>query len=78
MLLQNLDDEEAVLIVANTFDHGSILNEVNYNPSFNPLDKHVEAVEKVEKSYEALLKRRTGEDRIVSSHLRVFPHRNSN
>ncbi|KYH04547.1 transcriptional regulator [Chryseobacterium cucumeris] len=37
--IENMDEEQAVNIIANTFDNGSILNGINHNPSFHPIDK---------------------------------------
>lgn len=55
--IKNLDDEGAINIVANTFTEGAAAYapDQNYQCTFNPLDKYVEAVEKIEKLYEALL-----------------------
>ncbi len=36
---QNFDEEQAVNIIANTFDNGAMLNGINYNPTFHPMDK---------------------------------------
>jgi transcriptional regulator with XRE-family HTH domain len=55
--ITDLDDDGAVNIVSNTFsfqDEASATQ--NYNCNFNPMDKYVEAVDKIEKLYEALLK----------------------
>ncbi|WP_241280192.1 helix-turn-helix transcriptional regulator [Chryseobacterium cucumeris] len=38
-VIENMDEEQAVNIIANTFDNGSILNGINHNPSFHPIDK---------------------------------------
>jgi transcriptional regulator with XRE-family HTH domain len=51
--IKNLDDETAINFIANTFNDGS--PGINYKCNFNPLDKYVEAIEKNEKLYEALL-----------------------
>ncbi|MCX6319170.1 MAG: XRE family transcriptional regulator [Bacteroidetes bacterium] len=52
--LKNFDSEAAISYI-NTF-HDTSKVDFNYHCSFNPLDKFVEAVEKNEKLYEALLK----------------------
>jgi hypothetical protein len=52
--IKNFDEEAAVSYI-NTF-HDSSKGDFNYQCNFNPLDKFVEAVEKNEKLYEALLK----------------------
>jgi transcriptional regulator with XRE-family HTH domain len=50
--IKNFDEEAAINNIACNFnDHAS----VNYKPTFNPFDKFVEAVEKIERLYEALL-----------------------
>ena len=36
--IQNFDEEQAVNIIANTFDNGSILDGINHNPTFHPID----------------------------------------
>ena len=54
--IKNLSEEQAVNIIANTFNDSSILNGINYNPTFHPVDKLVEALEENKKLYTALLK----------------------
>jgi hypothetical protein len=53
---ENFDEEQAVNIIANTFDNGSILNGINYNPTFNPIDKLVTLHEEKIALYERMLK----------------------
>jgi transcriptional regulator with XRE-family HTH domain len=45
--IKNFDEEAAISIVANTFNENAILNGINYNPSFNPVDKVVELYERM-------------------------------
>lgn len=52
--IKNFDAEAAVSYI-NTFNDNS-KGDFNYQCNFNPLDKYVEAVEKTERLYEALLK----------------------
>ena len=54
----NMTDDQAVNIVANTFDNGSILNGVNQNPTFNvnPLEKLIQLHEEKIALYERMLK----------------------
>lgn len=54
--IKNFDEEMAVNIISNTFNDGSILNGINYNPTFNPVNKLVEALDENKKLYERLLK----------------------
>lgn len=54
--IQNFDEEQAVNIIANTFDNGSILNGVNYNPTFHPIDKLIQLHEEKIALYERMLK----------------------
>jgi transcriptional regulator with XRE-family HTH domain len=54
--IKNFSEEAAVNIIANTFQDESVAYAYNYKCTFNPLDKYIEAVEKNEKLYEALLK----------------------
>jgi len=54
--IKNFDEEQAVNIISNTFNDNAILNGVNYNPTFNPIDKLVDALEENKKLYDALLK----------------------
>jgi transcriptional regulator with XRE-family HTH domain len=54
--IKNFDEEMAVNIISNTFNDGSILNGINYNPTFNPINKLVEAFDENKKLYERLLK----------------------
>lgn len=51
--IKNFNDEATFNIVANNYhDHSSSLN---YYPTFNPLDKLIEALEENKKLYERLL-----------------------
>jgi transcriptional regulator with XRE-family HTH domain len=56
--IKNFDDESGLNIVANTFTDCKETAFVSgiYSPTFNPLDKLIEAMEKNEKLHEALLK----------------------
>ena len=53
---QNFDEEQAVNIIANTFDNGSILNGINHNPTFHPIDKILQLHEEKIALYERMLK----------------------
>ncbi len=55
---QNMTDDQAVNIVANTFsfDNGSIFNAHNTNPVFNPLDALLRLHEEKIALYERMLK----------------------
>jgi transcriptional regulator with XRE-family HTH domain len=52
----NFDEEQAVNIISNTFDNGSILNGINYNPTFQPIGKIIELHEEKIALYERMLK----------------------
>ena len=52
--IKNFDESAAVNIISNTFHNTNGL--INYNPTFNPLDKYVEAMEENKKLYQDLLK----------------------
>jgi transcriptional regulator with XRE-family HTH domain len=54
--IKNFDEEQAVNIISNTFNDSSILNGINYNPTFNPIDKWMEALDENKRLYAALLK----------------------
>src|SRR5438105_800129 len=54
-VIKNFSKETVLQIISNTFNDHSILNGINYNPTFNPLDKYVEAMEENKKLYERLL-----------------------
>jgi transcriptional regulator with XRE-family HTH domain len=45
--IKNFDEEAAVNIIANTFNEHSTLNGINYYPTFNPIDKVVELLERM-------------------------------
>lgn len=54
--IKNFDEQSTINIIANTvtnYDNGSLLN---YQPTFNPLEKYIETMEENKKLYEALLK----------------------
>jgi transcriptional regulator with XRE-family HTH domain len=53
---QNFDEEQAVNIIANTFDNGSILNGINHNSTFHPIEKLVQLHEEKIALYERMLK----------------------
>jgi len=53
---QNFDEEQAVNIIANTFDNGSILNGINHNPTFHPIDRLIQLHEEKIALYERMLK----------------------
>lgn len=53
---QNFDEEQAINIIANTFDNGSILNGINHNPTFHPIDKLIQLHEEKIALYERMLK----------------------
>ncbi|PQA92472.1 transcriptional regulator [Chryseobacterium shigense] len=54
--IENLDEEQAVNIIANTFDNGAMLNGINYNPTFHPMDKLLQLHEEKIALYERMLK----------------------
>jgi transcriptional regulator with XRE-family HTH domain len=53
--IKNFSDEAILNIISNTFNDNSMLNAVNIQPTFNPLDKVVTLFEEKEKLYERLL-----------------------
>jgi transcriptional regulator with XRE-family HTH domain len=63
--IKNFDEDSAINIISNTVNNsdtakgdisGASGSGTNYQCTFNPLDRYVEAMEKNEKLYEALLK----------------------
>ena len=56
--LKNFDEEQAVNIIASTFQNSTMLNANNFkdfNCTFNPLDKLMEIIEENKQLYERLL-----------------------
>lgn len=55
--IKNFSEEAAVNIISNTFTNNQQAAGymVNHNPTFNPLDKYVEAIEENKRLYERLL-----------------------
>jgi len=53
--IKNFDENAAIQIISNTFHDHSILNGINYNPTFNPIEKWMELLEENKKLYERLL-----------------------
>ena len=51
--IKNFDEEKAINIISNTFHDTNGL--INYNPTFNTMDRWVEALEENKKLYERLL-----------------------
>lgn len=43
--IQNFDEEQTVNIIANTFNDNSMLNAINHNPTFHPIDKLIQLYE---------------------------------
>ena len=56
--IKNFDEETAINNIQNNYDNSTVHAgpTVNYNCTFNPLDKWVEALEENKKLYERLLK----------------------
>ena len=54
--IRNFDEEQAVNIIANTFNDSSMLNAVNNNPTFDRLDKLIQLHEEKIALYERMLK----------------------
>jgi transcriptional regulator with XRE-family HTH domain len=54
--IANFDEEKTIYNIQNNYDGSSSNYSGLYHCTFNPIDKYVEAVEKNEKLYEALLK----------------------
>lgn len=54
--IQNFDEEQAVNIIANTFNDNAMLNAVNHNPTFHPIDKLIQLHEEKIALYERMLK----------------------
>lgn len=48
--IKNFDEEQAVQIISNTFNDSSVLNGINYYPTFNPIEKIVELYDALVKS----------------------------
>ncbi len=56
--IENFDEEKAVNIISNTFtdnNYSAVGYVEHYNPTFNPLEKYMEAVEEIKNLYERLL-----------------------
>jgi len=54
--IKKFDEEKAVHIISNTFNDSSILNGINYNPTFNPMDRWLAALDANKALYEQLIK----------------------
>lgn len=54
--IQNFDEEQTVNIIANTFNDNSMLNAINHNPTFHPIDKLIQLHEEKIALYERMLK----------------------
>jgi hypothetical protein len=48
-----------VQIISNTFNDSSVLNGINYYPTFNPIDKVVQLYDEKIELYERMLKDKT-------------------
>ena len=60
--IKNFDEESVIYNIQNNYEgaettnHGTVGSNNNYNCTFNPIDKWVEAIEENKKLYEELLK----------------------
>ena len=54
--IKNFDEEDVINIIHNTFNDNSILNAINHECTFNPLDKVIQLYDEKMKLYERLLK----------------------
>ena len=54
--IQNFDEEQAINIISNTFDNGSIGYQKNDNCTFHPIDKLLQLHEENSTLYERMLK----------------------
>lgn len=45
--IESFDEDAAISIISNTFNDHATLNGINYNPTFNPLDKIIELYERM-------------------------------
>lgn len=73
--IQNFEEDQAVNIIANTFDNGSILNGINHNPSFHPIDRLIQLHEEKIALYERMLKEK---DEMISRLERLLGSKNGN
>jgi len=53
--IKNFDEEKAVQIISNTFNDSSVLNGINYYPTFNAVDKVVELYERMLKEKDEMI-----------------------
>lgn len=53
--IKNFDEEQAVNIIANTFESGSIGYQQNYNPTFHPIEKIIQLHDEKIALYERML-----------------------
>jgi len=54
--IRNFDEDAAINIIHNTFNDSSILNAINHNCTFNPIDKIVQLYNEKVELYERMLK----------------------
>lgn len=54
--IQNFDEEQAVNIIANTFNDSAMLNAINHNPTFYPIEEIRKLHEEKIALYERMLK----------------------
>jgi transcriptional regulator with XRE-family HTH domain len=57
--IKNFDEEKAVQIISNTFNDSSVLNGINYYPTFNPIEKVIQLYDEKIVLYERMLKDKT-------------------
>ena len=54
--IRNFDEDRALMIISNTFQSGSMLNAINNNPVFHPIDQVMKLHEERIALYERMLK----------------------
>ena len=55
--IENFDEDAAIQIISNTFNDNAVLNGINYNPTFNPVDRVVELYERMLKKKDQEIER---------------------
>jgi len=74
--IKNFDEEMAIFNIQHNYEGSTLNNQISskhmdYKPTFNPLDKYVEVVEKNEKLYTALLKEKDDKISLLEKMLEV-------
>ena len=70
--MRNFDEEMAIVNIQNNYEGSTGIENQNYNCTFNPLEKYIEAIEENKKLYERLLQSEKEKNELLQKMLDGF------